>query len=420
MCFLEKDEKLPASKLKWKKGDIDVHKVLDNWTLKKPSFEEHILPHEIFEKFFTTEEMERICLETNKYARHKGNRAFVMTIKKLKSFIAILMLSGYNQLPRQEMYWKRREDSQNRMVTALMTKNEFEECKQFLHLADNKSLDKTDRFAKVRPLFDAVNKQCVAYYKPDQHLSVDESMVPYFGKHGAKQYIHGKPIKFGYKLWVLAKPLGYCVQFCPYAGKDTQLDEYGDIGLEVGGTVVAHLLKCLSFQQDNGSIYHVVMDNFFTSPGLLCHLQKQPIAAIGTVRLCRMGNPPLKSVKEVKKLQRGTSVVAVETLSNVSAVRWKDNKVVNILSTFAGKEPQNKVKRYSQNKKKRIDILQPNVVNVYNRFMGGVDCMDQNISTYMIHLRSKKCGGYCFVFVLMLRLTMPFNCIVYANQMLVR
>ena len=313
--------------------------------------------------------MERICLETNKYARHKGNHAFVMTIKKLKSFIAIFMLSGYNQLPRQEMYWQRREDNQNRMVTALMTKNKFEECKQFLHLADNKSLDKTDRFAKVRPLFDAVHKQCVAYYKPEKHLIFDESMVPYFGKHGAKQYIHGKPIKFGYKLLVLAKLLGYCVQFCPYAGKDTQLDEYGDIGLGVGRIVIAHLLKCLPSQQDNGSIYHVVMDNFFTSPGLLCHLQKQPIAATETVRLCRMGNPPLKSVKEVKKLQRGTSVVAVETSSNVSAVRWKDNKVVNILSTFAGKEPQNKVKRYSQNKKKRIDILQPNVANVYNRFV---------------------------------------------------
>ena len=46
-----------------------------------------------------------------------------------------------------------------------MTKNELEESKQFLHLADNESLDKTDRFVKVIPLFDAVNKQCVAYYK---------------------------------------------------------------------------------------------------------------------------------------------------------------------------------------------------------------------------------------------------------------
>ena len=48
--------KLPAPKLKWKKSDIDAHRVLDNWTLAPPSFDEPILPHEIFEKFFTTEE----------------------------------------------------------------------------------------------------------------------------------------------------------------------------------------------------------------------------------------------------------------------------------------------------------------------------------------------------------------------------
>ena len=110
------------------------------------------------------------------------------------------------------------------MATALMIKNEFEDYKQFLRLADNENFDITDRFGKIRSLFDAINKLCVAYYRPEQHLSVDELMVPYFGKHGAKQYIHGKPIKFGYKLWVLEKPLGYCVQFRPYAGKDTQLD----------------------------------------------------------------------------------------------------------------------------------------------------------------------------------------------------
>ena len=289
------------------------------------------MPHEIFDKFFTTEEMERICLESNKYVRHKGNHSFMMTIKKLKSFIAILLLSGYNKLPRQEMYWQRREDCQNRMATALLTKNESEDCKQFLNLADNENLDKTDRFGKVRPLLDAINKQCVAHYRPEQHLSVDDPMVTYFGKHNAKQYIHGKPIQFAYKLWVLAKLLGYCVQFRPYARKGTQLDIYGNIGLGVDGAAVAHLLKCIPSQQDNGSIYHVIIDNFFTSPGFLCHLQKQFIAATGTVRLCRMGNSPLKSVKEVEKSQRGTTVVAIETSSNLSAVRWKDNKVVNVL-----------------------------------------------------------------------------------------
>ena len=41
--------KLPAPKLKWKKGDIDAHRVFDNWTLAPPSFDEPIVPHEIFE-----------------------------------------------------------------------------------------------------------------------------------------------------------------------------------------------------------------------------------------------------------------------------------------------------------------------------------------------------------------------------------
>ena len=81
MCFLEKVMKLLVLKLKRKKDKMDVHRVLDNWTLTHPSFEKHILPHEIFEKFLMTEEMEGICLESNKYARYKSNRLFMMTIK---------------------------------------------------------------------------------------------------------------------------------------------------------------------------------------------------------------------------------------------------------------------------------------------------------------------------------------------------
>ena len=51
------------------------------------------------------------------------------------------------------------------------------------------------------------------YYQPTQHVSVDKSIVPYSDKHGAKQYIHGKTIKFGFKLWVMATPLGIVSNF---------------------------------------------------------------------------------------------------------------------------------------------------------------------------------------------------------------
>ena len=49
------------------------------------------------------------------------------------------------------------------------------------------------------------------------HL-IDESMIPYFGRHGAKQFISGKPIRFGYKMWALTTPSGYLSQIEPYQG----------------------------------------------------------------------------------------------------------------------------------------------------------------------------------------------------------
>ena len=95
------------------------------------------------------------------------------------------------------------------------------------------------------------------------------------------------------------------------------------------------------------------MDNFFTSTKLIRYLQLKSIAATGTVRLCRMENPPLKDVKMMEKEARGASDVAVDANINMAAVRWKDNKIVNVLSTIADKEPVQKVKRYSQEAKKK-------------------------------------------------------------------
>ena len=124
------------------------------------------------------------------------------------------------------MYWERQEDCHNLVVTAMMTKTEFLECKRYLHLANNTALNSSDKFAKVRLLFNAINEQCISNYRPTQHVSVDKSMVPYFEKHGAKRYIHCKPIKFAFKLWVMATSLGYCIQFSSYPGTVLILQEY--------------------------------------------------------------------------------------------------------------------------------------------------------------------------------------------------
>ena len=97
----------------------------------------------------------------------KGNNSFTIDINTLKAFIAILLVNDYLDLPRQPMYWEHNEDTHNAIVSSLLSRNRFDETMQDLHLADNSSLDKEDKFAKVRPLINKVNEQCLADYLPE-------------------------------------------------------------------------------------------------------------------------------------------------------------------------------------------------------------------------------------------------------------
>ena len=95
--------------------------------------------------FLTDEKMERIFLESTIYARLRGEHKFTMTLDELKAFIAILLVSGYTELPRQEMYWRRIEDGHNLLASSMISKNKI--------LSENNNLDMAHRFAKVHPLF---------------------------------------------------------------------------------------------------------------------------------------------------------------------------------------------------------------------------------------------------------------------------
>jgi len=95
-----------------------------------------------------------------------------------------------------------------------------------IHCADNNALDPKDKFAEVNPLFDCINAACLANFQSEQTFNVDESMISYYGRHGANQYMHGKSFKFGYKMCVLATHLGYVVKFCPYQGVQNAFQLY--------------------------------------------------------------------------------------------------------------------------------------------------------------------------------------------------
>ena len=290
-------------------------------------------PVSLFESVFTHALMEFICRKSNEYASQKGQQNFDLNVPTLKLFIAILLLSRYVPLPRHPMYWEASGDVHNLMVSGAMSRNRFSAIISNLHFASNNSLDASDKFAKVRPLLDHVNSACLTNFHPEQVLSVDESMVPYFGHYGAEQYIHGTPIKFGYKMWVLATRLGYCVQFFPYRGAVTT-----DKDLGLGGSVVTMLTKDLP--KLDGNCYYVVFDN-----RLLRTLASKGIAATGTLRPNRTEGACLRGVDVLKKEPHGSFDVALDRNSDVCLVRRHDSKVVTVASAYVGAKPLQKAKR---------------------------------------------------------------------------
>lgn len=91
----------------------------------------------------------------------------------------------------------------NLAVSESMRRNRFLQICRFLHLANNIDINQNDKAWKIRPVMEMLKKKCIENFIPEQHLAYDESMVKYFGRHSCKQFIRGKPIRFGYKVWCL-------------------------------------------------------------------------------------------------------------------------------------------------------------------------------------------------------------------------
>ncbi|GBP67182.1 PiggyBac transposable element-derived protein 3 [Eumeta japonica] len=254
--------------------------------------------------FFDDQVLELLRSSTEQNAIAKGHVNFRLTIEEVKNFI----VSGYNSVSRYRMYWDQSIDTHHSGVATCMTPNRFEELLRFFHACDNSSLPPDDKFGKVRPLWDMMNERWLKFFPGDKHLSIDESMVPYFGKHGTKQHIHGKPIRFGYKIWSLCTRLGYLIYGEPYQGAKTGNT---NPNLGVGGSVVTNLISKLP----TAAHYSFYTDNFFTSLRLLDDVSQMGHDITGTLRANRT-EVPLENRKTVNS-EKYTTICLPEALEEI-------------------------------------------------------------------------------------------------------
>ncbi|GBL91553.1 hypothetical protein AVEN_23616-1 [Araneus ventricosus] len=159
-------------------------------------------------------------------------------------------------------------------------------------------------------------------------------MVHYFGRHGCKMYMKNKPVKFGYKLWMLTSYNGYPFNIIPYQGAQEKCNE------PLSQRVVETLLSVVK----NPKFHRIYMDNFFyftwvngslATKRILCHWNCS--------RDNQMAKCPLISLKSLAKTERGTSDALFDKANKIAAVRWNDNHVVSLLTNFEVTKVHSKV-----------------------------------------------------------------------------
>ena len=209
-------------------------------------------------------------------------------------------------------------------------------------------------------------------------------------RHGCKQSIRNKPVRFGFKAWCLNSRLGYLTVFNIYQGSTYgSTNDYEKRFGKGGGTLLILLDKLpLSIES---MLLEFYFDNYFTGLPLLNQLSLLNYGGTGTIRENRvLKDCPLKSTKVIKRGKRGAIDIVFDDNHNLALGRWKDNAIVTLASNQHVVAPVQKARRWSFVENKRLTVDQPFVVHRYNTYMGGTDRLDQNINFYRTTIRTKK------------------------------
>uniref|UniRef100_A0A3Q2SZ84 PiggyBac transposable element-derived protein domain-containing protein n=1 Tax=Fundulus heteroclitus TaxID=8078 RepID=A0A3Q2SZ84_FUNHE len=374
-----------ATRRIWKYEDIDKFHVPAS-VFEAPDAVKTPLQH--FKSLFTDEMIQHIAHHTNLYSAQELGDPINCSPEEIEIFLAMLLVMGHVfTFPAMEDYWH--HDSRYNLIADIMSRKRFKLLRRFIHFNDNYQFNNSpDRFYKICPLFEILQKQCLLISSSHKH-SVDEVMVAFKGTRAGtlRQYIANKPDKWGFKLFCHASSSGITHDLLLYQGASTFFNvplSEEEQKLPLGSKVVMTLSKTIT--EPNLSV--VFCDNYFTSFDLIQNLHANlGVKCIGTVRSNRMGQASLMSDKLMKK---GHGAFDFRSSEGVLAVKWFDNKCVNILSNACRIMPTGSVRRWSKDTRTKVDVPCPSLIPAYNQHMGGIDLSDMLVHMYKTPAKSRR------------------------------
>ena len=395
LILRDKSQSLRA-KPQWRKNSFQRPNDI-SWkdALYLPDSWNDFTPLQFFFLIFDEKLLEHIVEQTNIYALQSKGTELKVNLIELKTYIGILMKFGLVGTQCYCDFWK--NSSRYSTIADAMNQNRFKEIKSFLHFNDNSQLmprghPEHDKLHKIRPAIEAIRNNCLKIPQ-EEHQAIDEQIIPTKCHSALKQYNPKKPHKCGYKVISRAGESGFVYDFLIYTGKSSTEDP------EKVGVASSYVLK-LSQDVPRNKNYKLFFDNWFSSLPLIEVLNDQGILFLSTVRSNRLKGINLREEKYMKKEGRGSFDFRVDEDSNTIAIKWYDNKIVHLLSNYAGIEPTDLCKEWDRRVTHTVEVARPFAVNEYNKFIGGVDLADMLIELYHIDLKSRKWYTRIFFYLL--------------------
>ena len=294
-----------------------------------------------------------------------------LTLTELKNFLALYFLTGVTRKPRLELYWDTREVLATPFFNQTMARDRFQLILRFIHFSDNGAGLEADRLYKVRPVLDYLLHKFRTLYTPGKNIAIDEGVMHWRGRLAFRTYNPQKPTKYGLKSFLLAdSSTGYGYDLKPYVGEKSPL-----------GPTVETLLGNL---KNKG--YHLYMDNYYNSVKMCARLKRLGTQVCGTLRNHR-GEPPCIRGATVSTLKPGETIMRHN--GDVMVTAWRDKRVVRVVSTIH-KHRMVTVQERKKGRSGRVEVQKPLAVAEYNKYMNGVDRLDQMISYYPFTRKTVK------------------------------
>ena len=211
-----------------------------------------------------------------------------MTKWEMKGFLSAVINMGIIKLPELESYWKTSWVSEVPFSRQLMPRNRFQEIFWLLHVSHADPSLPTQKIDKIKQLLELLVPKFRKHYYPSEKLAIDETIIGFRGRFGAKQYAPKKPVKWGIKAFNLADSKnGYLLETLVYTGAETLAEaNAGFESLPQPDRVVTHLMR--HYLDRN---HHLYTDRYYSSVPLTQTLASHNTSFTGTITKNRTDLP---------------------------------------------------------------------------------------------------------------------------------